>query len=95
VVARSDPKFEQYGKSSESRTDSLDDAGVSVPEVGVGARFAGERTKRDEGGGVLRREPPPLALIVVISREDFGACADPKQFLALVDERIGRLWFDL
>jgi hypothetical protein len=33
--------------------------------------------------------------VVVISREDFRACADPNQFLALVDERIDRLRFDM
>jgi len=33
--------------------------------------------------------------VVVISREDFRACTDPKQFLALVDDRIDRLRFDM
>jgi hypothetical protein len=33
--------------------------------------------------------------VVVISRDDFRACADPNQFLALVDERIDRLRFDI
>lgn len=33
--------------------------------------------------------------VVVISRDDFRACADPNQFLALVDERIDRLRFDM
>jgi Restriction endonuclease len=33
--------------------------------------------------------------VVVISEEDFRACTNPERFLALVDERIDRLRFDL
>jgi hypothetical protein len=33
--------------------------------------------------------------LVVISRDDFRACADPEKFLALVDERLDALRFDL
>jgi Restriction endonuclease len=56
-------------------------------------------TGEEQGTDALREIQKAYAMaqtaVVVISREDFRACADPKQFLALVDERIDRLRFDL
>lgn len=65
--------------------------GIVVSMRGV----TGEQQGTDALREIERAYEKDQPAIVVISQEDFRACTDPSKFLALVDERIDRLRFDL
>lgn len=65
--------------------------GIVFSMMGV----TGEQQGTDALREIERAYASDQLAVVVISRDDFRACADPDQFLAMVDERIDRLRFDM